>query len=204
MNDETATTTPPSTQSSLTSRPNPKQPLPHIVITSCPQLPCRTLSSMTLLHTPPTPHQVYMAAHHNNDLSAITPGSVKAKLMSFKQQSAAAAAVESKRPAASYVPEKMRFSSYQCFEGQMFVNWMLASLVANTSTGGGGQMLDATLQLAPVLAEFCTNLLVAGVMEQIVDPMAPLLEQFRVGRACRRHTAAGNANNTIILFGSRV
>lgn len=174
MNAYRDVTTPPTQPQQTRLTRHTKQQLPHIVITSCPQLPCRSSPSMALLQTPQTPHQVYGMAN-NNGLSAITPGSVKAKLMTLTQQSAA---VESKRPATSYVPEKMRFSSYQCFEGQMFVNWMIATLAATTAAGGNH--IPDMLQLAPVLADFCTNLLVAGVMEQIADPMAPLQAQFRV------------------------
>lgn len=53
----------------------------------------------------------------------------------------------------------------------MFVNWMLSSMA-------DGQHPGATI--VPILVEFCTNLLAAGVMEQIPDVMAPVQAHFRV------------------------
>lgn len=55
--------------------------------------------------------------------------------------------------------------------GQMFVNWMLSSMAEGQPTGA---------TLVPILVEFCTNLLAAGVMEQISDVMAPVQAHFRV------------------------
>ncbi|XP_058122644.1 formin-2 [Anopheles ziemanni] len=72
----------------------------------------------------------------------------------------------------SYVPEKLNFFSYEKFEGHMLMNWLSSSLVSNLS-GVNEQDLQA------LLFQYCTNLLVAGVMKQIPDKHAPPQDTFR-------------------------
>uniref|UniRef100_A0AAG5DRU5 FH2 domain-containing protein n=1 Tax=Anopheles atroparvus TaxID=41427 RepID=A0AAG5DRU5_ANOAO len=72
----------------------------------------------------------------------------------------------------SYVPEKLNFFSYEKFEGHMLMNWLSSSLVGNLS-GVNEQDLQA------LLFQYCTNLLVAGVMKQIPDKHAPPQDTFR-------------------------
>uniref|UniRef100_A0A182T110 Uncharacterized protein n=1 Tax=Anopheles maculatus TaxID=74869 RepID=A0A182T110_9DIPT len=72
----------------------------------------------------------------------------------------------------SYVPEKLNFFSYEKFEGHMLMNWLSSSLPANIP-GVNEQDLQA------LLFQYCTNLLVAGVMKQIPDKHAPPQDTFR-------------------------
>ncbi|XP_041775774.1 protein cappuccino isoform X4 [Anopheles merus] len=72
----------------------------------------------------------------------------------------------------SYVPEKLNFFSYEKFEGHMLMNWLSSSLPSNIP-GVNEQDLQA------LLFQYCTNLLVAGVMKQIPDKHAPPQDTFR-------------------------
>ncbi|XP_053666957.1 protein cappuccino [Anopheles marshallii] len=72
----------------------------------------------------------------------------------------------------SYVPEKLNFFSYEKFEGHMLMNWLSSSLPSNIP-GINEQDLQA------LLFQYCTNLLVAGVMKQIPDKHAPPQDTFR-------------------------
>uniref|UniRef100_A0A182R7T1 FH2 domain-containing protein n=1 Tax=Anopheles funestus TaxID=62324 RepID=A0A182R7T1_ANOFN len=72
----------------------------------------------------------------------------------------------------SYVPEKLNFFAYEKFEGHMLMNWLSSSLPSNIP-GVNEQDLQA------LLFQYCTNLLVAGVMKQIPDKHAPPQDTFR-------------------------
>ncbi|KAL9705595.1 hypothetical protein quinque_009113 [Culex quinquefasciatus] len=72
----------------------------------------------------------------------------------------------------SFVPEKLNFSAYEKFEGQMLMNW-LASTLQSTNVTVNEQELNT------VMLQYCTNLMVAGVIKQIPDKLAPLQETFR-------------------------
>ncbi|XP_052864254.1 protein cappuccino [Anopheles cruzii] len=86
--------------------------------------------------------------------------------------SATATTVSSKVLRPSYVPEKLNFFSYEKFEGHMLINWLSSSLSSGI-TGINEQDLQA------LLFQYCTNLLVAGVMKQIPDKHAPPQDTFR-------------------------
>ncbi|XP_055592708.1 mucin-2 isoform X2 [Uranotaenia lowii] len=70
----------------------------------------------------------------------------------------------------SFVPEKLDFSAYEKFEGHMLLNWLASTL---TATNVNEQDLNT------VMLQNCTNLMVAGVIRQIPDKMAPVQETFR-------------------------
>lgn len=63
-----------------------------------------------------------------------------------------------------------------CFshtKGQMLMNWLSTSFqpIANS-------LSDQELNM--VTLQYCTNLMVAGVIKQIPDKMAPMQETFKV------------------------
>ncbi|XP_058056830.1 protein cappuccino [Anopheles bellator] len=91
---------------------------------------------------------------------------------SSQHATAAATTVSSRVLRPSYVPEKLNFFSYEKFEGHMLINWLSSSLSSGI-TGINEQDLQA------LLFQYCTNLLVAGVMKQIPDKHAPPQDTFR-------------------------
>ncbi|CAO1310784.1 unnamed protein product [Diamesa serratosioi] len=76
----------------------------------------------------------------------------------------------------TYVPEKLHFSAYEKFEGQMLMNWFSQSfqtITASLSTSlNDNDMHMLTLQ-------YCTDLLVAGVIKQLDDKYTPVMEIFK-------------------------
>lgn len=72
----------------------------------------------------------------------------------------------------------------------MLFNWMSSTTAAlaqrkcslgDQPTVPAVPMLEAPATFAQTLLQFCTNLMVAGVLEQIADVHAPVQATFRVG-----------------------
>ncbi|XP_055680979.1 protein cappuccino [Lutzomyia longipalpis] len=71
----------------------------------------------------------------------------------------------------SFVPEKLNFGAYEKFEGQMLMNWLVTSVQPHTN------LTDHDIHA--ICLQTCTNLLMAGVIKQIPDRLAPIQEAFR-------------------------
>ncbi|XP_076320749.1 uncharacterized protein LOC143230676 isoform X3 [Tachypleus tridentatus] len=83
--------------------------------------------------------------------------------------------LESKVKRPKFVPEKLDFSLYEKFEGQMLINWFCSAFP-------DGHYLHSKLNkqdLKILGAQFCTHLLAAGVLCQIEDENVPLEVLFR-------------------------
>ncbi|XP_059618174.1 protein cappuccino [Phlebotomus argentipes] len=72
---------------------------------------------------------------------------------------------------APIVPEKLNFGVYEKFEGQMLMNWLVTSVQPHTN------LTDHDIHT--ICLQTCTNLLMAGVIKQIPDRLAPVQEVFR-------------------------
>nr|XP_019549917.2 LOW QUALITY PROTEIN: protein cappuccino [Aedes albopictus] len=100
-------------------------------------------------------------------------GNVLRKVVSLSSGKASdSAPVGSKILRPSFVPEKLNFSAYEKFEGQMLMNWLASTLQTSNVTVN-------EQELTVVLLQYCTNLMVAGVIKQIPDKLAPIQETFR-------------------------
>lgn len=80
----------------------------------------------------------------------------------------------------------------------MLINWMSSSLqqslmvaasmpglvppTPTTTTTAAGIVSDQDIIANQLILQFCTNLLVAGVIKQIPDKYAPIQETFRVSQ----------------------
>ncbi|GIY64075.1 uncharacterized protein CDAR_65241 [Caerostris darwini] len=87
------------------------------------------------------------------------------------------ATIDSKVNRPKFVPEKLDFSLYEKFEGQMLIHWLCSAFPDDHYL----RFLLSKQDLKILAAQFCTNLLAAGVMRQIEDENAPLANLFRVG-----------------------
>ncbi|KAG4074898.1 hypothetical protein HA402_009323 [Bradysia odoriphaga] len=126
--------------------------------------------------TQPTPSSIIVhqqpAAPVCSSTTSQGDGNVLKKVASFTVERTNSDNTASKISRPSYVPEKLNFSAYEKFEGQMLLNWMSSSssqLLYNVSDQ----------DISPLIQQYCTNLLVAGVIKQIADKYAPIQETFR-------------------------
>ncbi len=62
--------------------------------------------------------------------------------------------------------------------GQMLLNWMSSSSMSSSSSQLLYNVSDQ--DISQLIQQYCTNLLVAGVIKQIADKYAPIQETFRV------------------------
>ncbi|KAH6925890.1 hypothetical protein HPB50_011509 [Hyalomma asiaticum] len=85
------------------------------------------------------------------------------------------AAIEAKVNRPKVVPEKLDFSLYEKFEGQMLLNWFCTTFPEDHYL----RFLLTKQDLKLLAAQFCTHLLAAGVLRQIEDENAPLESLFR-------------------------
>lgn len=85
------------------------------------------------------------------------------------------AAIEAKVNRPKVVPEKLDFSIYEKFEGQMLLNWFCTTFPEDHYL----RFLLTKQDLKLLAAQFCTHLLAAGVLCQIEDENAPLESLFR-------------------------
>ncbi|XP_065207335.1 formin-2-like [Planococcus citri] len=85
------------------------------------------------------------------------------------------AAMEQKVHKSRFIPEKLDFQNYEKFEGQMLINWFLSSLSDKKSFN---QKLK-TSELHALATQFCTQLLAAGVIQQIIDKDAAKEDNFK-------------------------
>ncbi|KAJ6648194.1 Protein cappuccino [Pseudolycoriella hygida] len=120
--------------------------------------------------TPPTPSSILAP-------SVCSPtsqgdGNVLKKVASFTVERTNSDNTASKISRPSYVPEKLNFGAYEKFEGQMLLNWMSSS--SQPLYNVSDQDISSLL-----IQQYCTNLLVAGVIKQIPDKYAPIQETFR-------------------------
>ncbi|KAJ0175665.1 hypothetical protein K1T71_008824 [Dendrolimus kikuchii] len=74
-----------------------------------------------------------------------------------------------------FVPDKLDFSLYEKFEGQMLLNWFISSVSENNHLNG----LLNTQDLKNLGIQYCTHLLAAGVLRQIADKNAPTENIFK-------------------------
>ncbi|XP_055542483.1 protein cappuccino isoform X2 [Wyeomyia smithii] len=99
-------------------------------------------------------------------------GNVLRKVVSLSSGKIGDSTPVSKISRPTFVPEKLNFSAYEKFEGQMLMNWLASTL----------QYTNVTVteqELHTVMLQYCTNLMVAGVIKQIPDKLAPIQETFR-------------------------
>ncbi|XP_070509313.1 protein cappuccino-like isoform X2 [Chironomus tepperi] len=61
----------------------------------------------------------------------------------------------------SFIPEKLQFSAYEKFEGQMLMNWFIQSIPASLTTTLNESDLNA------LTMQYCTNLLIAGIIKSL-------------------------------------
>ncbi|XP_054711140.1 formin-2-like [Uloborus diversus] len=85
------------------------------------------------------------------------------------------ATIDSKVNRPKFVPEKLDFSLYEKFEGQMLIHWLCSAFPDDHYL----RFLLSKQDLKILAAQFCTNLLAAGVLRQIEDENAPLANLFR-------------------------
>ncbi|KAG5675766.1 hypothetical protein PVAND_005643 [Polypedilum vanderplanki] len=69
--------------------------------------------------------------------------------------------VKQTKPA--FIPEKLQFSAYEKFEGQMLLNWFIQSIPSSLS-----QTLNEN-DLNALTMQYCTNLLIAGIIKPLLD-----------------------------------
>ncbi|GLV41899.1 cappuccino [Carabus blaptoides fortunei] len=75
-----------------------------------------------------------------------------------------------------FVPEKLDFKIYEKFEGHMLVNWVLSEF----SDDHYLRTLLTGQDLRLLATQFCTHLLVAGVLCQVPDKDVPMESVFRM------------------------
>ncbi|XP_022247825.1 protein cappuccino-like [Limulus polyphemus] len=85
------------------------------------------------------------------------------------------ATLESKVKRPKFVPEKLDFSLYEKFEGQMLINWFCSAFPDVHYLHSKLNKQDLKI----LGAQFCTHLLAAGVLRQIEDENVPLEVLFR-------------------------
>ncbi|KAL1444503.1 hypothetical protein MTO96_029814 [Rhipicephalus appendiculatus] len=98
------------------------------------------------------------------------PGSAQVASLTLER-----AAIEAKVNRPKVVPEKLDFSIYEKFEGQMLLNWFCTTFPEDHYL----RFLLTKQDLKLLAAQFCTHLLAAGVLRQIEDENAPLESLFR-------------------------
>ncbi|CAG9798032.1 unnamed protein product [Chironomus riparius] len=60
-----------------------------------------------------------------------------------------------------FIPEKLQFSAFEKFEGQMLMNWFIQSIPASLTTSLNESDLNA------LTMQYCTNLLIAGIIKSL-------------------------------------
>ncbi|XP_055636414.1 uncharacterized protein LOC129775564 isoform X2 [Toxorhynchites rutilus septentrionalis] len=124
---------------------------------------------------PPSSEAHSMVGTEQQWISPILPvgkGNVLRKVVTLSSGKPSECTLASKISRPPFVPEKLNFSAYEKFEGQMLMNWLLSTL----------QSANVTIneqELNTVMLQYCTNLMVAGVIKQIPDKLAPIQETFR-------------------------
>ncbi|CAH0393562.1 unnamed protein product [Bemisia tabaci] len=74
-----------------------------------------------------------------------------------------------------FIPEKLGFQAYEKFEGQMLINWFVSAFTEENNL----RLNLKPQEIRTIIAQFCTHLLAAGVLQQIPDKDAPLCDVFR-------------------------
>ncbi|CAL1290920.1 unnamed protein product [Larinioides sclopetarius] len=118
-------------------------------------------------------HQASPARRHSSygDVPPLD-GNVLRKVASLTLDKAT---IDSKVNRPKFVPEKLDFSLYEKFEGQMLIHWLCSAFPDDHYL----RFLLSKQDLKILAAQFCTNLLAAGVLRQIEDENAPLANLFR-------------------------
>ncbi|XP_058819666.1 protein cappuccino isoform X2 [Topomyia yanbarensis] len=133
----------------------------------------------SLYATPlPIPHSAEPVRASSNEQQWATPklpvgeGNVLRKVVSLSSGKVGESTPVSRISRPTFVPEKLNFSAYEKFEGQMLMNWLSSTLLSTNVTVNEHE-------LHTVMLQYCTNLMVAGVIKQIPDKLAPMQETFR-------------------------
>ncbi|GFQ85170.1 formin-2 [Trichonephila clavata] len=121
----------------------------------------------------PQQHQASPSRRHSSygDVPPLD-GNVLRKVASLTLDKAT---IDSKVNRPKFVPEKLDFSLYEKFEGQMLIHWLCSAFPDDHYL----RFLLSKQDLKILAAQFCTNLLAAGVLRQIEDENAPLANLFR-------------------------
>ncbi|XP_074036306.1 formin protein cappuccino isoform X2 [Leptinotarsa decemlineata] len=83
--------------------------------------------------------------------------------------------LETKVTKPKFVPEKLDFQLYEKFEGHMLINWYLSEF--NEDDHFSSIFSGQDLKLLAI--QFCTYLLAAGVLKQILDKDVPMYNVFK-------------------------